>query len=186
MAHTFIHCTHCGKTVDLEAYRLTGSSLVAKMRSEQLCFDCAYWLQWLLNPETGVIVVNGAIYKMTEDMWQPSAIQSRASDMKFIVNPATLDAYAVRGLVLRGRIPKHFQTQIPNQYKFISRDTYHRFMGYEAEMCMLKGCFDRYHCVWYNPAIAEPDGPWNTIPKNYQIGSEDCPSFINKHGITND
>ena len=49
--------------------------------------------------------------------------------------------------------------------------------------CRAKGCYDRYHCIWYDKDKMEPDGPWNIVPPDHRIGDEDCQSFIDKETI---
>lgn len=185
MAHSYITCSCCNKCEDLEAFRLINNALVAKMRAERLCFNCAYWKTWLANPESGTIVVSGKLYKLELPFFKPNLHQVRAKDLLFVIGINDNNAFASRGLVLRGTIPAVFQDTLKDQYKFISREEYSRIYQYNAEMCLSKGCFDRYHCMWYKPEVAEPDEPWNTIPPNYIIGSENCPSFVNKNGKRN-
>lgn len=112
--------------------------------------------------------------------------QARAKDLLFVIDVTANKVCACRDLILRGSIPVQFRSLLPDQYKFITKDEYSRVYRYNAEMCLSKGCFDRYHCIWYRPEFAEPDEAWNTIPENYIIGSEDCPSFVNKNGKRND
>lgn len=183
MAHTFITCSHCGKQEDLEAFRSIRNPLVSKMRNEQICFDCAYWINWLNNPEPDTIVISGKLYKLASPLQQLPLSKTRARALQFIVKADTVQVYATTNLILRGVIPPKLLQLFPNQYNFITRDEYRRIIGFDAEMCLSKGCFDRYHCLWYRADIAEPVEPWNIIPKDYQIGDECCPSFINKYKL---
>lgn len=185
MAHSFITCSLCGKREDLEAYRLVKTPLVARMRADKVCFDCAYWQAWLKNPEPGTAIISGKLYKLTESFQTSNLLQIRPKDMSFVIDATANKIYTCQNLILRGNIPAQFQSILPDQYKFITKDEYRRIYQYNAEMCLSKGCFDRYHCIWYRADIAEPDEPWNTIPKHYQIGSENCPSFVNKNGKRN-
>lgn len=182
MAHSFIQCTYCGKQEDIEVFRLTKSPLVSKMRADKLCFECAYWMGWLKNREPETIVIDGQLFKMTNSLIQPNLIEARAKDLRFIMTVSSHKAFACRGLILRGTVPTQFQSILPDEYRFITKTEYASIYKFQAEMCLSKGCFDRYHCIWYRADIAEPDEPWNTIPQNYKIGSELCPSFVNKNG----
>lgn len=155
------------------------------MRAERLCFECAYWTEWLDNRETDTIIINKQLFKLTEPLIQPTLIQARAKDLEFVIAANSNKAFACRGLMLRGEIPTQFQAILPDDYKFITKDEYARIYRFQAEMCLSKGCFDRYNCIWYRQDIAEPDEPWNIIPQNYKIGSELCPSFVNKDGKCN-
>lgn len=66
---------------------------------------------------------------------------------------------------------------MPDNAEFIDRETY---MGTKRVVpCNFKGCFDRYHCKFYDMAN-EVDGPWNEIPANWKVGDEKCESFIPK------
>lgn len=150
-----------------------------------MCFDCAYWMNQQNNPEPDTIVISGKLYKLTTPLKQLPLSKTRAMDLQFVVKIDTNDVYVVTGMVLRGTIPERLSRLVPDQYKFITRDEYRRVVGFNAEMCLSKGCFDRYHCLWYRADIAEPVEPWNIVPKDYQIGGEHCPSFINKYGFNN-
>ena len=183
MAHSFITCSFCGKREDVEIFRFVQAPLVVKMRGERLCFECAYWKSLLENPESDTITINGSLYKHIEPLQRPNLNTVRSTSMKLMIDVDTRDICGCRSLIYRGRVPTRFIGQFPNRYKFITLDQYRRIYRYEAEMCLSKGCFDRYHCMWYNAAIAEPGEPWNIIPKNYIIGGENCPSFVNKYDI---
>lgn len=186
MAQTIISCSHCGKREDLEAFRVIESPIVKLMMEEGLCYDCAYWKHTISNLRSGTLVIDGEIWESVVPLSRPSLRQSKTKGLRFIINIETKEVFGATGLVLKGKVPDRFSGQVKNTHKFISREDYVRMQGYNAEMCLSKGCFDRYHCVWYNAAVAEPDEPWNKIPKNYVIGSEDCPSFVNKDVIRND
>lgn len=185
MAHTFITCSNCGKQEDLEAFRSIKNPLVSKMRNKQICFECAYWMNQLSTPEPDTIIVSGKLYKLTMPLERLPLSKTRAKALQFIVRAGTKEVYAVTGMILRGVIPPRLSQLVQDQYKFITRDEYCRVIRFDAEMCLSKGCFDRYHCLWYRSDIAEPDEPWNIIPKDYQIGGERCPSFINKYKLYN-
>lgn len=183
MAHSFITCTHCGKQEDLQLFNSVQSPLVSKMREEQLCFDCAYWIMWMTNPEPNTITISHKLYKLTQPLKTVNLCQARASKMQFLIDMKDRQIYGNIGLILRGTIPSQFYNVLPDRYKFITKDEYQRIYKFNDDKCLSKGCFDRYHCLWYRQDIAEPNGSWNTIPDGYVIGSEQCPSFINKNII---
>lgn len=183
MASSYITCSHCGKTEDLETFRQIQSPLVAKMRGEQLCFGCAYWRKWMERPEPDTIIASRNLFRVTEPLKVVNRREAKAKNLRFLLVPHTSQVYAGANLILRGTIPTAFQDELPDQYKLITRDEYLRIYDYGCDMCRSKGCFDRYHCIWYHPEIMELNGPWNTIPENYEVGTELCPSFVNKHKI---
>lgn len=154
------------------------------MWQERVCFDCAYWNNWLHYPEPNTIIVSGNLYHLDKPLEKPSKIRlSQLKHCKYMLVVNTHDVYVCTGLTLRGRIPNAWKNILPNQYVFITRDEYYLISNYEATHCSSKGCFDRYHCFWYNAQLTEPFGPWNVIPSDYRVGSEMCPSFINKHKL---
>lgn len=142
-------------------------------------------MNWKNNPEPDTIVVSGELYKLTQPLKQLPLSKTKARALQFLAKTGTKDVYAVTDMILRGAIPPRLSKLVPNQYKFITRDEYRRIVRFDAEMCLSKGCFDRYHCLWYRADIAEPAEPWNIVPKDYQIGGENCPSFIDKYGFNN-
>lgn len=181
MAHSYINCSFCGKQEDLETYRLIKHPLVSIMWDERLCFDCAYWKNWIKNPEPNTIIVSGGLYYLDQPLEKPS--RTRLHNLKkceYLFMPATKDVCVCTGMTLRGRIPEALRNHLPNQYVFITRKEYYSIINYCAPACLSKGCFDRYQCYWYDAESAEPNEPWNTVPADYVVGSEECPSFINK------
>lgn len=185
MIRSYYDCSCCGKRILTDQYRTIKSPIVVKMLEARLCFDCAYWKNWLENPEANTVVISGSVYKVTGKFFTPSRRQARSKSIYFLYDVKDQEPCACTDLLFRGRIPEPIQKDLPDQYKLITRDEYIRLTTYEAECCLSKGCFDRYHCVWYNAQIAEPDGPWNKIPRRHTIGSEDCPSFVNKNELRN-
>ena len=143
------------------------------------------WINWLVTPEPDTIVVSGKLYKLTSPLNRLPLSKTKARALQFVVKVGTSEVYTVTGMILRGMIPARLSQLVPDQYKFITRDEYRRVVGFNAEMCLSKGCFDRYHCLWYRADIAEPDEPWNIVPTDYRIGGENCPSFIDKSKFYN-
>ena len=183
MAHTFITCSNCGKEEDMESFRSLNNPLVTKMRNEQLCFDCAYWMDKLLKPNPDTAIISGGLYKINGPFTRVPFRRTRAIDLQFVIEVNSTNVYATKDITLIGEIPIRLSQMVPDQYRFITREEYRRIIRFESDMCLSKGCFDRYHCLWYRADIAEPEEPWNKIPKDYQIGGECCPSFIDKYGI---
>lgn len=153
------------------------------MREERLCFECAYWINYIANPDPNAIIASHKVIKQIEPFRYVNMTQARKKDMQFVIDLKTKQIYGCSGLIVRAEIPQAFWDKMPDQYKLISKDTYSRFYKFQAANCRAKGCYDRYHCWWYHPELVEGDTPWNKIPDNYVVGSELCPSFINKSQI---
>lgn len=150
------------------------------MRAERLCFDCAYWKDYIENPTPGTAIVSGALYAFIPNRNKIDRRNIRKKDITFAYDLAQKEAITCIAPVFKGKLTPAFANLLPDQYRFISAETYFRIKEYCAPYCNSKGCLDRYHCFWYHPEISEPNKPWNKIPKNYIVGSEMCESFINK------
>lgn len=174
-----IQCTHCGQTFDLDLY-CAYKGISKRMRAERLCFDCAYWKGYIENPTPGTAIVSGALYVFTPDRREIDRRNIRKRGITFAHDMTSKEIVTCIAPVFKARVPATFSEMLPDQYRFISADTYFRIKEYCAPYCNSKGCFDRYHCFWYHPEISEPHGPWNHVPKKYTVGSEMCESFINK------
>ena len=82
----------------------------------------------------------------------------------------------------KGVIPWRFQDRLPNTAYSLSKKVFNKLskgrMG-----CLARGCFDRYHCYRYNYRMEFDVGPYNCVPKDWIVGSERCPAFINLKDI---
>lgn len=150
------------------------------MKAERLCFDCAYWKDYIANPTPGTAIVSGALYDFVPCRKEIDRRALKRKGIKLALDMTTKEVVTCVAPVLKAKVPLSFAQILPDQYRFISADTYFRIKEYCAPYCLSKGCFDRYHCYWYNAEKAEPNGPWNRIPAKYIIGSEMCESFIDK------
>lgn len=65
----------------------------------------------------------------------------------------------------------------------VSRAVYETAMKSQMKAggCKSVGCWDRYHCIWYNSSKEER--PYNDIPDDAYPGIEGCPAFINNNII---
>ncbi len=178
-----VTCSHCGDLVNLEDFKALNTPMVSLMRKSRLCFGCAYWMTWIAENRLSAIIVDGGIWEPLEPLFMPTIKQAIGKSIKLLMEYSTRRIYGCNSIALRSKVPDKFVNELPDQYTFITFEQYRRIYNYDAEMCLSKGCFDRYQCFWYNAKIAEPNEPWNKIPKNYKIGSECCPSFVNKNDI---
>lgn len=179
MAQECVVCKNCGRTVDI--YHFSGKySLAQRIRQEQLCFDCLFWKDIIQNrPENTVVIDDGLweYHPSADDFHKPDI---RNTDYKCIYNPETRALRHSLRYRLIGRIPKRFAADFPTEFRSVANEMYYRLQTYWCAQCNCKGCWDRYHCVWYDAAVMEPEGPWNRIPKSHVPGDEKCERFINK------
>lgn len=178
MARIF-HCSHCGQSCDLDLF-CHYKGRTKRMRQERLCFDCAYWMDYIDNPIPDTAIVSGALYSFVPDRREIDRRNIRKTGITFALDMNNREIVTCISPIFKAKVPKSFSELLPDQYRFISAETYFRIKEYCAPHCTSKGCFDRYHCFWYNAQLMESRGPWNKIPKDYIIGGEMCESFIDK------
>lgn len=149
------------------------------MREEGLCHHCAFWNTYLETHQGRFEVVDGKVYEYGNPLF---IIKSRTLPAKtaYIFKS---DNTALRLPFARciGKAPEGYG--LSNTGKFITRPKYLKISNREGYECRAVGCFDRYHCFWYNKEKWEPDGPWNIVPKNHVVGSEECPNFVDKSAL---
>lgn len=171
-------CLICGKKIDF--WLCPKRTLAKAMKSKTLCFECAYWTDYIEHPSPGTVIISGGVYEFTPIFTKIDWRQLKKKDMVYAIEIKTGKAVSGYKPFFIGSVPDNFKEKLPDQFKFISKETYLRIVNHQGGPCMAKGCWDRYHCYWYDAKLAEPKKPWNKIPKDYQIGNELCPSFINK------
>lgn len=83
-----------------------------------------------------------------------------------------------------GIIPNELFGKLESSGVRVSRAVYEKAIKNKrkAGECKSVGCWDRYHCIWYDPK-KEINGPFNIIPNDAYPGIEECPAFINKNII---
>lgn len=175
----FFNCKHCGKQIDLDTFFTPVQSLTAPMRKNQLCFECAFWMDILKDPPQHSAVVDGSMY-IFEPVEHQKAVREMSKGVSLILDLTNNTALAIKITKTIGVIPQQFRQECPDQYRFITYPAFRAVNRYAGVSCEAKGCWDRYHCFWYNKEKSEPDGPWNKIPTRHQPGDEMCESFINK------
>lgn len=179
-AHRTLTCSCCGKVIDLDHYDIRKPS-VKQMVQQNVCFECLFWKTYIDNPIAGTYIVNGKLmYFVPIRGWLRKSTRLKKG-IVYVRDMKTGEAVANMERQIIGTVPPTFKELLPDRYKFISLDVYERIHERQSEYCMMKGCYDRYHCLWYNPEIAEPDGPWNEVSSKHKVGDELCESFINKN-----
>lgn len=180
-----ITCSICGSTYSFNLYP-SQSSLARIMRTKSLCFDCAFWMDYKDNPQVDTQIISGKLYRVLfkKDILYKKQSRKRkgiilARDLR------TGDLVYSFDYQYIADVPERFKNIFPDQFRFISESTYYLLYTRANKECLAKGCWDRYHCYWYNKDKAEPNNPWNTIPHYHKVGDEGCESFINKDTMYN-
>jgi len=152
------------------------------MIREQLCYECAFWLDLKAHPPKNSYIIKGKYYVFSE--WE--RLYNKPKDAIKSMHIYTTDQRVVRSNKIRliGSIPKHLQDILPNNAHLITKHLYYKLRdvapGYQ---CHSMGCYDRYYCHWYDRTIEDKHGAWNIIPRNYIPGSEQCPIYIDQQTI---
>jgi hypothetical protein len=176
--HSHLQCRYCGSPVDLENYNQK-LPLPQVMKKEQLCFACAFWKNLIDNPVPYRQIINGTHWTFNPWSDKPMMFAGHGGRAFYIM---LNDGNVLRSnnAWFQGEIPEHFRSQLPDTAKFISRTAYYKIKDQPMFQCQSKGCWDRYHCYWYDKTV-EVDGAWNKIPSNHKIGDECCELFLDKN-----
>lgn len=173
------NCRLCGKLVDLKSFDMKRTR-TREMGIGELCFDCVFWnaIKNMSIPNMHVISGEAAIFEPLFGKADRRVLKS--NDTLYAVNQTTMEPVRIKEFKSVCKVPYGLSKKIVDEYRFISKDTYMKMNDRQSDVCMMRGCFDRYNCLWYNKNKAEPNGAYNKIPDTYKVGSELCESFINK------
>lgn len=178
MARPVYTCRICGSTVDTALYR---ADRLEQMVTGRLCHDCVMWKRIIENQESdGHKIIGGEYIRFSENPhWDPAVTKAQ----KYFVLNNDLTSEVCFNPVRIGVVPPQFRHMFPDTARLVSRRVFRKTATHSRFQCMRKGCYDRYQCLWYNKEVMESGGAWNSIPKNYQPGWEECPLFIDKNKI---
>ena len=173
-------CSICGQPINIHDYDLH-LRLPQKMLGERLCYRCAFWKDKAEHPDPNREIINGQHYIFKPMVKEKHYFQGMGGRFVYILKTDGTVKMS-NDVWFQGEIPKHFLPLFPDTAKIISRQMYFKIKKCQKWFkCNRIGCYDRYHCYWYHQEIMEPDGKaWNKVPKNWVVGGELCPSFLNK------
>lgn len=173
-------CSCCGTPFELDGF-YPSNKLTKKMKAENICFSCAFWKDKIDDPPVNREIIDGQYY-IFNPWGKARNIQGYGSCAMYIVKNDG-DIKRSNNVYYQGQVPDCFKDLLPNTAKFITKMAYINIKKRLGFKCQAKGCWDRYHCFWYNTEIEKENGPWNTIPASHRPGEEQCESFINKNDI---
>lgn len=136
-------------------------------------FESAFW-NHVIKHISPILVINRYVFSYREIEKGESFSKAKHRYIKLI---GTLDVKHITNIWRIGRAPEDFA----DNAILIDKDEYYRIKNICREECRMKGCWDRYRCVWYKSS--EPNGAWNDIPEDYTPGIEQCESFLDKTTI---
>lgn len=169
-------CKICGRLVEPDIFLLRTQLLGPMLRFHE-CYNCAFWRQLAANAPQNSVVINGELVTTEFSLTQPFLPLLRKRIYLLYRDGQTAE---INSIFTYGKIPDAFLSCFKTEAAIVPRDIYIRAKNNQGHKCLMKGCYDRYHCFFYNADEVETAGPWNNIPKNYQVGWEQCPIFINK------
>ena len=173
-----ITCTKCGKKMYLLAHD-PDSEICRLMKERQLCYDCAYWIHLASHPKEYMQIIAGIYYT-----FYPPVPKRKLGEM--LGGRGMKYIYLKDGSILKsndiwrvGMIPERFRDILPDTAWWIDKESFHKLRRIEPFTCTNQGCYDRYHCYWFDIRSEYQRGPWNIVPRTHIPGKEHCPSFIN-------
>ena len=167
-------CVYCGK--DICTFNFDKKSpIYLMMRKVGCCYECAYWENLYDNPLEHMEVIEHTLYDFLPYR-EPRFGEMLGSTM-YILRIDGTPVYS-NDVWKKGKIPNYFLHKFPETAYPISKKTYKKLttgrMG-----CVAIGCLDRYHCYRYNIQNELKTGPYNKVPRDWIVGDEKCPAFIN-------
>lgn len=172
-------CSLCGVPVDLEDYNKK-AQMTQAMKQDMVCFSCAYWSKQLNESNDLHQIIDGKLWifnPWTSQEDKPAYPGHRGEPFYIMLN--NKDVMRSNNVQLLGDVPAYFKQSNPDTAQFITGKAYKIIKNHPFFKCQSKGCWDRYHCYWYDESN-EINGPWNVIPQKHKIGDECCEIFLNK------
>lgn len=173
-------CTVCGQKIYIKNYSAK-SPLYQAMCQNQICYECAYWQNIINHPFKYMQIVNQTLYEFLP--WKEPCLGQILGQKMFILHKSGKPMKS-NDVWEKGRIPYRFQKYLPDTAYLIEKKTYTKLTKGRVG-CVARGCYDRYHCYRYNYRIEFETGPYNQVPKDWVVGNEKCPAFINLREIKN-
>lgn len=170
-------CRLCGSMYGLFLYDYR-SPIWNTMWEEGVCGKCATWMTREIDPEAEEYVIDGCVYRVypyREDVKIGELLGQRGKTF-FILRLSDCHVIKSNDVWVVGTPPPAFKTEdtavfVPGIYHYPLCDGPSRCHGVT--------CLDRYTCALYIKELEEPDGPRNTIPKDWIDGDERCREYIN-------
>ena len=162
-------CKYCGK-------KIYSTEFTPKLDKSQLvCGECAYWNNLINTPNQYIEVINYTAFEFLP--YQEPGLGKILGETMYILRKNGEVAMS-NDVWEKGKIPDRFLSYFPNTAYAISKKIYRKLS--KGKMgCWAKGCFDRYHCYRYDYKKEIGKEPYNIVPKDWTVGNEHCPAFIN-------
>lgn len=178
------NCKLCGNQENPDDFCNENNRVVETMLKQHVCFNCAFWMN-IINSQAppGQIIIGHTYYIAHPYVKRPLNRIKGNNGKEMYIRIFNGELIKSNNVWCKGEIPEQFREQLPDTANFLSLMTFQKLAN-NNHKCYARGCWNRYHCIRYN-MDCEKDGPFNTVPQSYIIGSDECPSFINKTELKN-
>lgn len=175
----YLICEKCGKKEVLNNPPCQDSNIANIMLSKCYCYECSSWEVIKADKSGKYQIINGVCYMVLPSVSKKDActniLGQDGKEMYFLLEDGNVIYSNDTWLV--GRVPQTYMGELQDTGWLITKRAYN-IIRRAKWFCRKKGCMDRYHCYLYT-LLAEKDGPFNKIPKDYIVGSEHCGRFVN-------
>lgn len=178
-------CTICGKTVF--SFNMSYDMEIAhQMHKEHICWECAYWRDLMQSPPDNLEIIGDNCYqtypfipKQERDVSQILGYEGKKT---FYILKRTGECYRTNDIWWLNTIPPKYRLQlIPTAWLVTKR--FWQSMERSKHKCKAVGCMDRYHCYRYQYQLEIGKEPYNYVPKDWVVGDEHCPAFLDLRDI---
>lgn len=176
MRRTVVICDKCGRREYLDSCH--DSNIAKIMLENSLCHECAVWKN-IIDRDNGMLKVIGRfayVFYKPQYFVSPNGTMGQNGRWTYILNKDG-SVYKSNDVWPCGMVPSQYREELPDSSWFISCRAYN-IIKRRSRPCARKGCADRFHCYLYD-IWTEKDGLFRKIRKDYIIGEERCPSFVN-------
>lgn len=179
------NCSLCGKPV----YRFNMSKTMKyaiAMEKEHICWECAYWKKFLNTPHDDMDVISGSCYRIfpfieKEDRRVEQILGGGGKKTYYILR-RNGECFRSNDVWWINVIPSKYRLQLKPTAWWVTKNFW-KSLKRSMHKCKAVGCMDRYHCYRYQYQLEFDKEPYNHVPKDWIVGSEHCPAFLNLKDI---
>ncbi len=166
-----LKCEYCGKRL----YGIDPGSDMAKGKEPCICPQCNYWIKLTKKSKRHIEIIQGVVYEFLS--WKTPKYGQMLGQTMYILRKNGEIACS-NHVWEKGKVPALFREHFPDTAYIISKKIYNNLSKGNLK-CWAKGCYDRYHCIRYDYRQEFGGEPYNIIPRDWIVGNEHCPAFVN-------
>ena len=173
-------CRFCGKKFFFPKYLEDEAD---RYVASGLCYECAYWRKFIDHIPRYLQIANGKCYKVLPFVKNPEPFMTLGGNgrKKYFVSKG-LEPIVSNDVWLIGTIPERFRYKLVDTGWFCNESAYNSLCKFNKK-CIEVSCLDRYRCFRFNTDLELKNGPYNTIPSDWEIGGEHCGFFLDTKKI---